>query len=307
VRCIRSPEEIPENLTSPRVAMGTFDGMHRGHQAVVARLLELSRSSGGTAVVVTFEPYPQRVLRPDRPPRRLTVWEEKRALLERLGVEVTLALPFDRSVARMDAETFFRDMLGPLGIHSLVVGYNFTVGRGRGGDLAALTRIGERLGFDVIVVSPVLWKGVPLSSTRIRDAVEGGLLSAANRMLGYEYVVLGRVVEGGGRGRSLGYPTANLEVEDSEKLVPADGVYAVRVRRTGQVLQGVMNVGCRPTFGEGRRSVEVHLMGLEDDMYGEVLWVEVVARVRDERAFADEGQLVAQIRRDIEHARHLLE
>ncbi len=307
MRCIRRVEDIPGNLPLPCVAMGTFDGLHRGHRSVIDRVREIARTSGGSAVVVTFEPYPQEVLRPERPVARLTSFEEKRLLLGRLGVGVLLALPFDRQMAALDAETFFRDTLGPLRMKSLVVGYNFTAGRGRGGDLATLTGVGDDHGFDVAVVPPVLCGGLPVSSTRIRGAVNRGSIALANEMLGGPYGILGKVVEASGRGRALGFPTANIVSEDPAKLLPADGVYAVWVRRRDQRVCGVMNVGRRPTFGESERWVEVHLVDFRDNLYGEHLFVEVVERLRDEEVFEDEAQLRLQIGRDVEIARQLLD
>jgi riboflavin kinase/FMN adenylyltransferase len=307
VRCIRRVVEIPRDLPAPRAAMGTFDGLHRGHRAVIDRVVGLKRSSGGCAVVVTFEPYPQDVLAPQRQMGRLTSLEEKKILLGPMDIEVLLALPFDRGMASMEAESFFRDILGPLGMKSLVVGYNFTVGRGRSGDLTTLTRVGNEEGFDVKIVSPVLFKAAPVSSTRIRGAVSRGDIATANDMLGYSYCLYGKVVGGEGRGKSLGYPTANLAFADEAKLLPGDGVYAVWVRRRDSRLPGVMNAGRRPTFGPGRGWVEVHLMDFRDDIYGEMLLVEVVDRLRGEKAFADEVQLREQMGRDVEAARQLLD
>jgi len=307
VRCARKVEEIPADLASPRVTIGTFDGVHRGHRAVIERMLDLVRSHGGSSVVVTFEPHPQEVLAPERRLLRLTSFEEKRVLLGELGVDAMAALPFDRPMSEMDAETFFDRVLGRLGVRSLVVGYNFTIGRGREGNLATLANIGNRRGFDVTIVPPVLYEGAPLSSTRIRDSLCRGRVGAANAMLGHAYLVRGRVVGGSGRGRSLGYPTANVEPENPKKLVPSDGVYAVRVRHAGTAYPGVMNVGRRPTFGGGSRQVEVHLMEFEGALYGETLEVEVVDRIRNEKTFSDGDRLRAEIEQDLRRVREIFE
>ncbi len=308
VRWVEGVEEIhPGDMPTPRVAMGTFDGLHLGHRAVIREVLDLQKSSGGSAVVVTFEPYPQEILSPERSPARLTTPEEKRVLLGSMGVDATVALRFDRRMAAMDAAGFFRTVLGHLGMKSLFVGYNFTVGRERGGDLETLRRIGKDLGFDVRIVSPVLHEGSPISSTRIRGRVRDGGIDSANEMLGHAYAMHGRVVEGSGRGRSLGYPTANLALDDERKLLPADGVYAVWTVRRGERLAGIMNVGRRPTFGAEGRSVEVHVMDFRGDMYGDVLTVEIVDRLRKEERFADEVQLRIQIGHDVEIARQLLD
>lgn len=302
----RRVEKIPRGLPSPRVAIGTFDGLHRGHRAVIGEVRTLTGSAGGSAVVVTFEPYPQEVLAPARPTARLTTLGEKRVLLEAAGVDVMVALPFSRQMAAMEAEAFLDGILGRLGMRSLVAGYNFTVGRGRSGDLATLNRVGNRMGFDVTIVPPVLHQGAPVSSTRIRDALGRGRIDAANAMLGYLYVIEGRVGEGDGRGRSLGYPTANLELDDPRKLLPTDGVYAVWVKRRGEAHLGIMNLGCRPTFGGGRTCVEVHLIDFRDSLYGETLVVEVVKRLRDEETFLEDASLAEQIGRDVEIARQVL-
>jgi riboflavin kinase/FMN adenylyltransferase len=296
----------PLGWPAPAVTVGNFDGVHRGHQALVAAVLEEARARGGTSVVLTFEPHPARVLSPDRAPTALMTLGQRAEALEGLGVERLAVLPFTHEVAQEDARAFAETVLaGTLGARTVVVGEGFRFGRGRQGDLAALQAMGSDLGFAVRGVGPVLHEGAPVSSTRIRVALGRGSVEASAEMLGRPFFVDGVVTRGAGRGRLLGIPTANLDVEN--ETLPGAGVYACRARVAGVERPAVTNVGRRPTFGGGQTTVEAHLLDFDGDLYGASVRLFFVGRLREERPFPGASALVEQIRRDIEEARRTLE
>jgi riboflavin kinase/FMN adenylyltransferase len=291
----------------PSVTVGNFDGVHRGHQALVSAVLEEARLSGDKAAVLTFEPHPSRVLSPDRAPTALMTPSQKAETLASLGVERLAVLPFTEELAREGAEEFARTVLKEaLGARIVVVGENFRFGRGRGGDVDALRRLGEGLSFGVRSVGAVLNEGAPISSTRIRVALNRGSVEAAAQMLGRPFLVDGIVVKGAGRGRQIGIPTANLDCRN--ETLPGAGVYACRVTREGKgEALAVVNVGRRPTFGGDTTIVEAHLLDFDGDLYGSLIRVFFVTRLRAERPFPGAAALVSQIREDIVEARRVLE
>lgn len=290
------------------VALGNLDGVHLGHQALVGAVVVRARALGGVAAALTFEPHPARVLHPERAPAALVTPDQKARLLAEAGVERLAVLPFDRAVAELTPEQFAHRVLrGVLDARVVVVGENFRFGRGRGGDLAELRRLGSTLGFELALVPPVQMDGRPISSTRIRAALEQGAVGEARALLGRPYFVEGRVGHGDARGRTLGFPTANLEPWN--ELLPRAGVYAARASAAGGVQRhaAVVNVGRRPTFDGREVRAEAHLIDFAGDLYGAVLKVEFVARLRDERRFAGPDELVAQIQADLALARLVLE
>lgn len=288
------------------VTVGTFDGVHRGHQAVLAQVVERARARKLASVLVTFDRHPLEVVNPTAAPKLLTLPEEKQALVAATALDRMVLLPFTTEVAQLDAEAFVRRLCDEHGMQELVLGYDHGFGRGRGGDEALVRRLGAAREFGVTVVDAVREDGQPISSTVIRTAVAHGDLDAAARWLGRPYGILGRVVAGAGRGRTIGVPTINLAPPDPRKLLPPDGVYAVRVRvgaGSGERLGGMMNQGPRPTFGESGRALEVHLFDFAGDLYGETVLVEWVRRLRDVQAFPSREALVAQLERDRQAAR----
>src|SRR5262245_11406612 len=305
---VRLDHLSPRGWPAPAVTVGNFDGVHRGHQALVRVAVEDARSAGGTAVVLTFDPHPSRVLSPDRAPSALMTLEQKAETLAGLGVDRLAVLPFTRELAARSPEEFARTVLAEaLGARLVVVGSNFRFGHGRSGDLDTLTGLGRDLGFRVHGVPPLLCDGAPISSTRIREAVFRGAVDAVVPLLGRHFFVDGRVVSGAGRGRQLGIPTANLDVLN--ETLPDRGVYACFCRMGGGQAppqEAVVNLGRRPTFGGGETTLEAHLLDFEGDLYGKVLRVEFVLRLREERPFAGVPALLEQIRRDIEEARGVL-
>jgi riboflavin kinase/FMN adenylyltransferase len=292
---------------APAVAVGNFDGVHRGHQALAAAALEEARRLGGTAAVLTFDPHPARVLQPGRAPSALMTLDQKAEVLAALGIHHLAVLEFTPEVAAQDAGEFVRGVLsGALGARVVVVGANFRFGRGRAGDAALLEGLGRTLGFAVRVVEPVLHDGEPVSSTRIREAVEQGAMERAAALLGRDYVVDGQVVKGDARGRALGFPTAN--VDPVNETLPARGVYACWFRVAGEERRwpAAVNVGQRPTFQGQGLSVEAHLLGFSGDLYGKEARVSFVQRLREEQRFDGVEALRAQIEKDIARARAVL-
>jgi riboflavin kinase/FMN adenylyltransferase len=291
---------------SPAVTIGNFDGVHRGHVALVRAAARWARTAGGDTVVLTFDPHPASVLEPARAPATLTTLEQKAELLASLGVDRLVVAPFDQDLARRPPEEFARLVLaGALQARRVVVGDNFRFGHDRIGDVALLAALGEALGFEVEAVAPVLHDSLPISSSRVRRALVVGAVDEASALLGREYFIDGRVVVGERRGRTLGFPTANLASEN--EVLPAVGVYAARCRvPPGRWEPAVVNVGRRPTFGGRPVSVEAHLLDFEGDLYDAEVRLAFVARLRGERRFPGPEALVAQIRRDADGARDLL-
>jgi riboflavin kinase/FMN adenylyltransferase len=298
-----------ERFRAPAVTVGVFDGVHRGHMAILDELRRAAARAGGESVVLTFDVHPRRLLSGEAPPT-ITSLEHRLVLFERAGVDAAVVLRFDRALAALSAEEFLREVLvGRIGMKALVLGADAHFGRGREGNIAFLDARKEALGFTLVSVAllPAASEGEEaVSSTAIRRAVREGRLADAARMLGRPPALLGRVERGDGRGRTIGFPTANLALH--QELTPPRGVYVASVLLDGVRYRALVNIGVRPTFnaagasGPPRESVEAHLLGFEGDLYGRVLEVELLARLRDERRFPSKEALVAQIRADREAA-----
>ena len=295
------------NLNNDTIlTVGAFDGVHRGHQHLIQQMVEEARQTKRLAGLITFHPHPSAVLSPYNPTRYLSTPGEKAALLERLGLDILAILPFDQEMAQTSAQDFIAQVRRHLHLAELWVGEDFALGRRREGDVKALRALGRELGFTVRVVEPLTWQGQIISSTRIRSLILKGKVRRAAQLLGRYPSLAGEVVRGSQRGHCLGFPTANLEVR-KERVIPADGIYAVYVRLGEEHHQGVANVGMRPSFEiGGERIVEVHILDFDEAIYGCDLVVEFVERLRDERRFADIEELKAQIERDIAKARPIL-
>ena len=295
------------NLNSDTIlTVGAFDGVHRGHQHLIQQMIEEARQAKRLAGLITFYPHPSAVLSPYNPTRYLSTPGEKAALLERSGLDILAILPFDQEMAQTSAWDFMGRVRRHLHTVELWVGADFALGRAREGDVEALRAMGQELGFTVRVIEPMTWQGQIISSTRIRSLLLKGKVRQATQLLGRYPSLAGEVVRGSQRGHCLGFPTANLEVR-KERVVPADGIYAVYARLGEERRQGVANVGVRPSFEIGsQRIVEVHILDFEEEIYGYDLVVEFVERLRDEHRFANVEALKAQIERDIAQARHIL-
>ncbi|HEX5819682.1 MAG TPA: bifunctional riboflavin kinase/FAD synthetase [Gemmatimonadales bacterium] len=280
------------------VTVGTFDGVHLAHRAVLDETVRHAAAAGQQSVLVTFEPHPLEVVRPERAPALLSTPIERRAALAETGIGHVLVLRFDAALAALPPERFVREILmARTQMRELVIGYDHGLGRDRTGDVDTLRRLGESEGFTVTVVPPVEVDGVRVSSSRIRQAITEGDLELAARLLGRPYRVSGPVVPGERRGRILGVPTINLEVPP-RKLLPPDGVYAVRVEWRDGAAGGMLNQGPKPTFGDGRRTLEAHLFGVARDLYGEWVRIEWVARLREVKRFGSPAELAEQLERD---------
>lgn len=290
------------------VTVGTFDGVHRGHHAVLQRLVRDAAASSLAPVVVSFEPHPLEVLKPAAAPRLLSPAAERLEALATTGVSRVVLLPFTPTLALYTAEDFVDLVLRPrYRMRRLLIGYDHGFGRGRSGDVDTLRRLGATRGFEVDVVPPVIASGgEPISSSAIRRAISAGELDRAAESLGRRYAVAGRVTSGARRGRLLGYPTLNVEPPSPRKLIPPNGVYAVVVETRRGRFGGMMNLGPRPTFGDENISIEVHLFDAEDDFYGQRIRAEFVARLRDTMRFPSPDALVAQLAADERDARAAL-
>jgi len=270
-----------------------------GHQAVLREIDRRARAAGRASVLVTFDPHPLEVVNPGAAPPLLTTGPERLEILALSPLEYVLLVRFDRYLASLTPEEFVQQvLLRRCAVRELVIGHDHGFGRGRSGDVDTLRRLGEAHGFEVDVVPPVDFAGQHVSSSRIRRAVAGGDLSTAAAMLGRRYGVVGRVGEGERRGRLLGVPTINLSELSPRKLLPPDGVYAVKVEWRGGSGGGMMNQGPRPTFQDGRRVLEAHLFDFEGDLYGEWVRVEWIERLRDIERFGSVEQLKEQLKRD---------
>ena len=290
---------LPRLRNGSTVTVGSFDGVHRGHQAVLEEIDRRARLAGRASVLVTFDPHPLEVVNPEAAPPLLTTGPERLEILALSPLDYVLLVRFDRHLASLTPEEFVRDvLLERCGVRELVIGHDHGFGRGRSGDVDTLRRLGASHGFEVDVVPAVDFGGQPVSSSRIRRAVAGGDLASAAAMLGRPYGVVGRVGQGERRGRLLGVPTINLSELSPRKLLPPDGVYAVRVEWRGGGAGGMMNQGPRPTFHDGRRVLEAHIFDFDGDLYGEWVRIEWVERLRDIERFGSLDQLQQQLERD---------
>jgi riboflavin kinase/FMN adenylyltransferase len=301
------PSALPKDGRGAVITVGTFDGVHRGHREVLEEISRRAERTGSRSVLVTFHPHPLRVVRPEQAPPMLTTVEEKKEILAESGLEYAVFLPFTPVLQRYPARRFVEEiLLGRLGMSELVIGYDHGFGRGREGDVDTLKALGEELGFRVDVVGAVTEGEAPISSTRIRRALAEGDVVEAARGLGRAYSFRGRVVVGDRRGRELGYPTANLEIGDSEKMLPKPGIYAVHGWVAGERIPGLLHLGPRPTFPGAIPAVELHLLDFDGDLYGRELRVEFCARLRDVLRFDSAEALIVQMQQDERDGRAVL-
>lgn len=291
------------------LGLGNFDGLHIGHQRLIADLVKLSRQEGGVPAVFTFYPHPLKLLNPDNAPVMLLNQQAKQKMIASMGVEVLLLVPFTHDFAALSPNEFISGVLHrELSVRSVFVGFNYTFGKGGKGNPETLTQGGKEYGFDVHVIPSVTIEGIPVSSTLVRSLLADGEVVEARKFLGYCPFTEGLVVSGERRGRTLGFPTANLELT-GDIMVPANGVYAVKVQVDGDNYLGVANIGIKPTFhgSPPSRNLEVHLLDFYEDLYGKNIKVFFTRRLREERRFSSPGELVEQIRIDINQARTALQ
>ncbi len=289
----------------PVVALGNFDGVHRGHAAILKAAIDRARSAGGKSYALTFEPLPAKVLTPQRAPQMLMTPEDKLEYLRDSGVDGVLVLHFDQALSRVPPRDFVRDyLLGKLKVEAVVVGHSVSFGHKRAGNAAVMVELGREFGFETIVVGPVKVDGIEVSSSKIRELILSGDLRAAARLLGRAHFLRGEVVHGRERGRTIGFPTANLA--SHTECVPPDGVYATRVILPEGVYPSITNIGMRPTFQETARSIEAHIFDFNRDIYDRTIKLEIIERVRPEKKFESGEALGRQIKLDLERARQIL-
>jgi riboflavin kinase / FMN adenylyltransferase len=301
----RSLEQM-RHVKNSVVTVGTFDGVHCAHREIIREVVNRAHMREGRSVAVTFDPHPKSVVASARGPvQLLSTPRERVALLRGLHLDELLIIPFSFEFSRIGAGAFLKDIVsGIIGVSEVVVGHDHTFGRDREAGTEQLIALGRDLDFSVFAVHPLTLDGEPISSTRIRKALSTGELDRAAKMLGYHYQLTGEVVNGDHRGRTMGFPTANIMPEDPHKLIPANGVYLVAVELPGELHYGMMNIGVRPTVTSGTLQVlEVHILDFDRDIYGATMTVTFLKRLREERRFTSLEELIGQLSRDREAVR----
>ena len=301
-------DQIIEPIKRAVITIGNFDGVHIGHQALFHEVIEKAEAIDGTSVAMTFEPHPLRVLKQNNHPPLITLYEQKAELIERSGMDVLICVPFTLEFAALSAEQFVRDLLvHKIGIKAIVVGEDYSFGKNREGNIDLLNSFGRKYGFEVIVagwIKSARALAERISSTKIRELVTDGRMEQAEKMLGRNYQIRGKVVTGRDRGgKLLGIPTANINLND--ELCPKTGIYAVTVECEGTQHQGVANIGYSPTFEDHVFTVEVHILDFSDNLYGTNIRINFIKRIRDEIKFSNISELIAQIKLDIAVAREI--
>lgn len=293
----------PENTV---LTIGNFDGVHRGHLMLFDLVKKRAKAIHAESAVMTFEPHPIKVMKPGNGPPLITPTERKLKLISNAGLDTIICLPFTREFASVSAESFVKDiLLGEINVKELVVGYDYTFGNERKGNIDLLKQMGKELGFKVHVVEPVYFNNTPVSSTAVRNFILNGNLKEAKKLLGRNYQITGTVIKGAGRGRKIvGFSTANIIPVN--ELIPGRGVYAVYVDVDGINYYGVCNIGFNPTFGNDKISIETHILDFDRDITGETIYINFIYHIRNERKFNSVDELTAQISRDIEKAKKLL-
>ena len=301
---IRDPLNV--HLTRPTVlTIGSFDGIHRGHQHLIGRVIARAKEIGAASALVTLHPHPKVVLRPHAPLQYLSTIEERLNLLAPLGLDYAVVFPFSLETSQIRARDFIQILLDHLNMREIFCGADFALGYKREGNVDFLRVAGREKNFTVTVVAPQQFDGQIMSSSRIREMIAEGDLDDAARFLGRYPSVRGRVVKGDQRGRQLGFPTANLAIAE-RRLIPADGIYAVRVKIGDVWYGGAANIGIRPTFDHGHRLVEVYVLDFDGDLYDQVIEVQFIKRLREERKFDRIDALIAQMKQDVEETRRVL-
>jgi len=301
---IRNLEELGRPA-APVVALGNFDGVHVGHQAILQAAIARARALRGTAFALTFDPLPAKVLAPERAPRLILTGDDKAELLRSSGIDGVIVLRFTLELSKLTPREFAREYLRErIGAHAVVVGHNVSFGHRRAGNSATMTALGRELGFEAIVVGPVKSGDTEVSSTGVRETIAAGDLRQVARMLGRYHFLSGPVVHGRERGRTIGFPTANIQPRT--ECIPPDGVYATRIVLADGTYPSITNIGMRPTFAEPARTFEAHIFDFDRDIYGQEVKLELIERIRPERKFASGQELATQIAADLRRAKEIL-
>jgi riboflavin kinase/FMN adenylyltransferase len=294
--------KLPEKLyfNCPVVTIGTYDGVHIGHRKIFRKLIEKAGSRGGESIVLTFSSHPRKLINPDAETKLITTTEEKLKAIEDFGIKYTILLDFSREIADLDARQFFhRFLVEKIGAKEIVIGYDHAFGKNREGNVDLLMELSRSTGIGVTRVDAEIYDSEPVSSTWLRREILGGNIETANSLLGRMYSFTGKVIQGEGRGRRIGFPTANIISYDPEKIIPGDGVYAVVLNLgNGERKKGMVNIGFNPTFSQGKRSIEVNIFDFDHDIYGTDISVEFYCRVRSEMKFQSPEELTKQLKED---------
>lgn len=307
MKTIYGLENYPKEKSSV-VTVGTFDGVHLGHQSIISRLVQSAKKENKTSVLLTFYPHPRMVLQSDVPLKLIQTIEERRDALEETGLDVLVIHPFTESFSRMDAEQYVKEVLvGQLNVHKIVMGYDHRFGRNRNANIDDMHDFGDIFDFEIEEISATEVEAIAVSSTKIRKAILKGDMKKAFAYLGRRFKLSGEVIHGEKRGRSLRYPTANIDLKNSHKILPKNGVYLVKSTLDGQEVFGMMNIGDKPTFKSKRISIEVHFFDWTQDLYGKHIGVEVLERVRDEQKFDSADKLQLQLQADEAHCRSIID
>ena len=294
----RNLESLPA-FKNAVITIGTFDGVHTGHQQIISQLKQEAASIGGETIIITFHPHPKKVIGSSKPVKLITTLDEKIDLLEKQGIDHLVVVPFTTSFSQISAEAYIKDFLiGKFHPHTVIIGYDHKFGHDRRGDYHMMEDFAGKLNYDLKEIPEHIVDSLIVSSTKIREAISKGDMVTANDLLGYDFFFQGKVVEGNKLGRQLGYPTANIEIGDQEKIIPSNGVYAVRALHNGKKYDGMMNIGIRPTLTDGLFMIEVNMFDFDEEIYGDELRVYVKKYLREEIKFPDLDTLKDQIEND---------
>lgn len=298
--------ENVERLPYPILTIGNFDGVHLGHQTIFQMIIKKAKEKNGTSVVLTFEPHPLKVIAPDKAPKLITSFKERRRLIEESGIDVLLYIKFTKEFSNIPAEDFVKKiLLDAIGIKEIFIGSNYFFGKGKRGSPELLKKMGKEYGFEVTIIPEIKINNSTVSSSKIRSLISKGNVEEASKFLGRHYSLEGIVVEGAKRGRKLfNTPTANISIFN--ELLPKNGVYAVTVDIDGKIYHGAANIGYNPTFGGKKMMCEVHVFDFDENILGKILKVNLIKRVRDEVKFSKIEDLAVQIRKDIEEISQIL-
>jgi riboflavin kinase/FMN adenylyltransferase len=307
VKIFNSIKEFTDNDKASIVTIGTFDGVHIGHQEIIKKIVKKAQKNNARSIILTFFPHPRMVLQNEIDLKLISTLNEKIVLLENLGLDCLIIEPFTHEFSRLTALDFVRNILvGQLKIKTLVIGYDHQFGRNREGNFEQLKEYGDVYGFSVEEIPAIDIKNIAVSSTKIRKAIEQGNIIRANSYLGYEFSLSGKIVHGQGLGKQFNYPTVNIFIEEPYKLIPQSGVYIVQTSINNLVLYGMMNIGNRPTINGSHKTIEVHLLDFKGDLYGRTIEVRLLKRLRDEIKFNSIEDLIAQIKLDEKKTRRFI-
>lgn len=300
----RDLQHLPD-FRNAVITIGTFDGVHSGHQYILQQLHEAAEACNGETVIITFDPHPREVLAPhDRNVRLLTTLDEKIRLLEQRGIHHVVVVPFTKAFSELSAQAYVEDFLiRTFRPHTIIIGYDHRFGHNREGGLELLEAEQQKFGFQLLEIPQQVVHNLTVSSTKIRQSLQNGAIQLANELLGYPYFLHGTVVHGDKMGRQLGFPTANIRLNDERKLIPAQGVYAVTVETGGRKLKGALNIGTRPTFNGTELRIEVYILDFNEDIYGADIKVSFLDYIRSDKKFDSVDALVSQMKNDVEKAR----